>query len=207
MPKFAAGIVITLALLAVVSQLALPAYFEGRVESRLEEDGGSAEVSIGAFPALTLIGGRGKELKGTGEGLKFDIDDRRDDPLGRLDGFEEVDLRLTDTEVGAIGMSHFDLHRDGRDSPYTMRVEARATPRELARQLGSAAGGPLGGLVASLGSEFLPGAGSTEVPLELTARVNSRDGRAEVTDAQGAVAGIPAGPLAEIVLGTVLDRL
>ena len=100
MPKFVAGIVITLALLAVVGQLALPAFYESRVEDRLEEDGGSADVSIGAFPALTLVGGRGKELKGTGDGLKFDIDDRREDPLGKLDGFEEVDLRLTDTEVG-----------------------------------------------------------------------------------------------------------
>ena len=207
MPKFVAGIVITLALLAVVGQLALPAYYESRVESRLEEDGGSADVSIGAFPALTLVAGRGKELKGTGEGLKFDIDDRREDPLGKLDGFEEVDLRLTDTEVGAIRMSEFDLRRDGRDSEYTMRVEASATPRELAAQLGSTAGGPLGGLVGSLGAELLPGSGTTEVPLEVTARVRSEDGRAEVTDAQGAVAGVPAGPLAEIVLSTVLDRL
>ncbi len=206
MPKFVAGIVITLAVLAVVGQLALPAYYEGRVEDRLEEQGGSADVSIGAFPALTLVAGRGRELKATGEGLKFDIDDRREDPLGKLDGFEEVDLRLTDTEVGVIRMSEFDLRRDGRDSEYTMRVEASATPGELAAQLGSAAGGPLGGLVGSLGADLLPG-GSTEVPLELTARVNSEDGRAEVTDAQGTVAGVPAGPLAEIVLGTVLDRL
>ena len=50
MPKFAAGIVITVALLAVAAQLALPAYYEGRVEDRLEEKGGSADVSIGAFP-------------------------------------------------------------------------------------------------------------------------------------------------------------
>jgi hypothetical protein len=207
MPKFVAGIVITLALLAVVGQLALPAFYESRVEDRLEEDGGSADVSIGAFPALTLVAGRGKELKGTGEGLKFDIDDRREDPLGKLDGFEEVDLRLIDTGVGAIQMSEFDLRRDGRDSEYTMRVEASATPRELAAQLGSTAGGPLGGLVGSLGAELLPGSGSTEVPLEVTARVKSEDGRAEVTDAQGTVAGVPAGPLAEIVLGTVLDRL
>ena len=207
MPKFVAGIVITLALLAVVGQLALPAFYESRVEDRLEEDGGSAEVSIGAFPALTLVAGRGKELKGTGEGLKFDIDDRREDPLGKLDGFEEVDLRLTDTEVGAIRMSEFDLRRDGRDSEYTMRVEATATPRDLAAQLGTTAGGPLGGLVGSLGAELLPGSGSTEVPLEVTARVKSEDGRADVTDAQGTVAGVPAGPLAEIVLGTVLDRL
>jgi hypothetical protein len=207
MPKFAAGIVITLALLAVVGQLALPAFYESRVEDRLEEDGGSAEVSIGAFPALTLVAGRGKELKGTGDGLKFDIDDRREDPLGKLDGFEDVNLRLTDTEVGAIRMSEFDLRRDGRDSEYTMRVKATATPRDLAAQLGSTAGGPLGGLVGSLGAQLLPGSGSTEVPLEVTARVKSEDGRADVTAAQGTVAGVPAGPLAEIVLGTVLDRL
>ena len=67
-----------------------------------------------------------------------------------------MDLRLTDTEVGAIQMSEFDLRRDGRDSEYTMRVEASATPRELAAQLGSAAGGPLGGLVGSLGADLLP---------------------------------------------------
>ncbi len=207
MPKFVAGIVITIALLAVVAQLAMPAYYEGRVEDRLEKQGGSADVSITAFPALTLIGGRGKELSAKGKGLRFDIDDRREDPFGRLDGFEEVDLRLTDTDVGAIHMSEFDLRRDGRDSEYTMRVEATATPRELARQLGNAAGGPLGGLAGSLGAEFLPGASTTEVPLEMTARVRSEDGRAEVTDANGTVAGVPAGPLAEIVLGTVLDRL
>ena len=70
MPKFVAGIVITLALLAVVGQLALPAFFEGRVEDRLEEDGGSADVSIGAFPAVTLIGRARPGARGEGRGAE-----------------------------------------------------------------------------------------------------------------------------------------
>ena len=207
MPKFAAGIVITVALLAVVAQLALPAFYEGRVEDRLEEKGGSADVSIGAFPAVTLLAGRGSELKATGHGLTFDLEDRREDPFGRLDGFEDVDLKLTDVNAGSIHMSEFVLRREGRDSEYDMRVEARATPVELARELGSAAGGPLGGLVGSIATGLLPGSGSTELPLELSAHVTSEDGQPEVTDAQGSVGGIPAGPLAEVVLGAVLDRL
>ena len=207
MPKFAAGIVITVALLAVAAQLALPAYYEGRVEDRLEEKGGSAEVSVGAFPAVTLVGGRGSELTATGHGLRFDLDDRREDPFGRLDGFEDVDLELTDVDAGSIHMSSFVLRREGRDSEYDMRVRARATPVELARELGSVAGGPLGGLVGSLATGLLPGSGSTEIPLDLSARVRSKDGRPDVTDAQGSVGGIPAGPLAQVVLGAVLDRL
>ena len=207
MPKFAAGIVITLALVAVITQLALPAYYEGRVEDRLEEKGGSADVSIGAFPAVTLAGGRGRELKATGRGLTFDLDERREDPFGRLDGFEDVNVRLTDVEAGAIRMTAFDLRREGRDSEYDLRVTATATPRELAQQLGSAAGGPLGGLVGALATDLLPGSGSVEVPLQVNARVRSNDGRPDVTDAQGSVGGLPAGPLAEVVLGTVLDRL
>lgn len=207
MPKFAAGIVITVALLAVVVQLALPAYYEGRVEDRLAEKGGSADVSIGAFPAVTLVGGRGRKLKATGNGLTFDLEDRREDPFGRLDGFEDVDLELTDVDAGSIRMSDFELRREGRGAEYDMRVTARATPVELAQELGSAAGGPLGGLVGSLATGILPGSASTEIPLEMNARVRSRNGRADVTDAQSSVGGLPAGPLAEIVLGAVLDRL
>ena len=207
MPKFAAGIVITIALVAVGLQLALPAFYEGRAEDGLEEKGGSADVSIGAFPAVTLLAGRGSELKATGHGLTFDLDDPRQDPFGRLDGFEDVDLELTDVNAGSIDISDFVLRRRGRDSDYHMRVEARATPVELAQEFGSAAGGPLGELVGSIATGLLPGSGSTEIPLELNARVRSRDGRPDVTKAQGSVAGIPAGPVAQVVLRAVLDRL
>ena len=81
MPKFVAGILITLAVLAVAASSPCPPS-GGPVEDRLEEGGGSADVSVGAFPAVTLIAGRGKELTATGEDLSIDLDDRREDPFG-----------------------------------------------------------------------------------------------------------------------------
>ncbi len=207
MPKFLAGIVVTIALLAVAVQLALPAYLEGRAEKRLEDGGGSANVSIGAFPALTLIAGSGKDFEATGSDLAIDLEDRREDPFGRLDGFENVDVDLTQVDAGSITMTRFELTREGRDSEYEMTVRATATPQELARELGRATGGPLGGLVGALAGGAFPGGGTTEIPLELDARIRSEDGQPDVRDTSGSVAGLPAGPLAGVVLGAVLEQL
>ena len=89
-----------------------------------------------------------------------------------------------------------------------MRAEGTATPAELASELGQPRrAGRWAGCSAAWPAGLLPGAGDTEVPLELTAQVDSQDGRPEVTDATGSVAGLPAGPLTEVVLGAVLDRL
>ena len=207
MRRFGAGILVTLAVLAVIAQLVLPRYLAGRVEDRLEEGGGSAKVSLGAFPAVTLVGGRGGSIEVTGSGLAFDLGDRREDPLGRLDGFSQVDVRLDDVEAGPLAVERFGLDRDQRDEPYELVVSGTTTPRELAAELGSQAGGALGGLVGSLAGGMLPGGGRTDVPLDLSATVDSDSGRTDVVQATGSVAGVPAGPLAEVVLNAVLDRL
>ena len=41
----------------------------------------------------------------------------------------------------------------------------------------------------------------------MRAEVESRDGRVEVTDTSGSVAGVPAGPFAELVIELVVRRL
>ena len=207
MRRFGAGILVTLLVLAALAQLLLPRYLAGRVEDRLEEGGGSAEVSLGAFPAVTLVGGRGGSIEVTGSGLSFDLEDRREDPFRRLDGFSQVDVRLDRVEAGPLSLESFALDRDRRDEPYRLDVDATTTPRELASELGNEAGGTLGGLLGSLGAGLLPGAGRAEVPLRLTATVASDDGRPRVIEATGSVAGVPAGPLTEVVVGAVLDRL
>ena len=207
MRRFGAGILVTLAALGVVGQLVLPRYFAGRVEDRLEEGGGSARVSLGAFPALTLVGGRGGSIEVTGSGLTFDLRDRREEPLKRLDGFSQVDVTLDQVEAGPLAVESFDLDRDRRGEPYALLVTATTTPQELAAELGSEAGGTLGGLVGSLASGILPGGGRSAVPLELSATVASDGGRTDVVDATGSVAGVPAGPLTEVVVSAVLDRL
>ena len=207
MPSFVAGILVAIAVLAVVLQLALPAYLAGRVEDRLEQGGGTAKVDLGAFPAVSLLAGRGGSFEASGSGLRFDVGERREDPFERLDGFERVQVRLTDLDAGPLTIGRFELARSGRGEDYDVRVEATTTPQELAARLGSAAGGPLGGLLGSLAGSAVPGGGRTAIPLELHATVASVAGRPDVGEASGSVAGLPAGPLAKVVLAVVLDRL
>ena len=207
MRTFAAGLLVAVAVLAVGGQLALPAYYEHRVKDRLEEGGGTADVSVNAFPALTLIGGSGAEFEAEGRNLSFDFAERPERPFERLDGFERVDVDLRESEVGSVRLERFTLTRDGRDQQYDLVVDAAMTPGELARELGTTAAGPLGGLIGDLAADLLPGGGTTEVPVRVDASLDSSDGRIEVVDANGSVAGVPAGPLAEVVLGSVLDRL
>jgi hypothetical protein len=61
--------------------------------------------------------------------------------------------------------------------------------------------------VGSLATGVFPGAGRVAIPVKLDARVESHGGKPQVSSANATVAGVPAGPLAEIVLGAVLDRL
>ena len=207
MPSFLAGILVALAVLAVVLQLALPAYLAGRVEDRLEQGGGTAKVDLGAFPAVSLLAGRGGSFEASGSGLRFDVGERSEDPFERLDGFERVQVRLSDLDAGPLRVERFELARMGRGEDYDLRVHATTTPLELAGRLGDAAGGPLGGLVGLLAGGMVPGGGRTAIPLELRATVASHGGRPDVAEASGSVAGLPAGPLAKVVLAVVLDRL
>ena len=207
MPSLLAGILVALAVVVVVIQLALPPYLAGRVEARLEEGGGRADVDVEAFPAVFLLAGRGGTFGVEGRGLRLELGERKDDPLKRLDGFERVKVVLTDLSAGPVRADRFELTRAGRGENYELRVQATATAQELAGQLGNAGGGGLGGLFGSLAGGLMGRAALTPLPLELRASVSSRDGRPDVADATGSVAGLPAGPLAGVVLAVVLDRL
>ena len=207
MRVFAAGILVTVALLLVGSQLALPAFYESRVADRLEENGGSADVSVSALPALTLIGGSGKRCEVSGRDMRFDLDDGQERPFERLDGFEDVTVDMRNLAVGSLRVDRFRLEREGRDGAYVLDMTGSARPDELASELGETAAGPLGGLLGSVAGGLFPGGGSVELPLTVQAQVESRDGRPDVVEASGSVAGLPTGPLTAAVLGAVLDRL
>ena len=193
------------AVLALVSQLALPPLLESAIRDRLEEEGGSAEVSLSALPALRLLFADGESLEVEGRGLRV-RPERRPKVLDRLDGFDRVHVRLSDVDAEPLEIRTFVLTREG-DSGYAVRMAATTSPREVARFLGSRAGGALGGLVGDLAAGTLPGGGATPVPMAIDADVRRRDGRAEVMSAQGSVAGIPAGPLVQIVVDAVVRQL
>jgi hypothetical protein len=205
--RFVAGILVALLALTIVAQVALPAYLGDRAEHRLEEGGGRADVSLSAVPAVTLLVGSGKSIEVEGSDLVFDLEDAPPQPFDTLDGFDRVDLDLEDVEAGPLRVERFELSRDESDEEYRLSVEGTTTPAQLAEDLGSRAGGAIGGFLGEVATDAIPGSDTTEVPLELTATLRSDDGRPRVVEASGSVAGIPAGPLTEFVVSAVLDRL
>jgi len=207
MRSFALGIAVTVLVLLIAGQVALPPYLSGRVEDRLREGGGNADVSLSAIPSYALLAGRGSRFEAEGSGLRLDADSRRERPFDRLDGFGEVSIDIRDSRAGPLRVEAMTLSRDGNDAPYRLDVRASASPREIAADLGSRAGGALGGLAGDLAARTLPGGGFASVPVDVEATIASQDGRVSVTDADGSVAGLPSGPLTEIVLAAVLERL
>jgi hypothetical protein len=206
MPRIAATTAGVLALLLLVSQLVLPWLAEGEVEDRLEDRGGDASVSLSAFPALRLLFDDGDSFNVTGEGLRLDPQ-RRLEAFERLDGFDEVSIRLDKLEAGPLELDSFVLERRSGSREYELGLSGTTTPREVGAFIGSEAGGPFGRALGEFAGGTLPGGGTTPIPVEVDAVTARRDGEVEVSGVTGSIAGLPAGPLAEIVLDAVVSRL
>ena len=198
MPRVAVLLVGLAALLAVGSQLLLPPLLEGRVADRLERGGGDADVSLRSLPAVRLLFHHGSSLKVEGHDLRLPLGGR-EQVLDRLDGFDEVRVRLHRVRVTPLAMRSFSLARAHEKGDYAVRMSGTTTPRDVARFLG--------GLVGDLAAGALPGGGREPVPVDVAATVRSRHGRREVVSARGTVAGVPAGPLVGVVLDAVVRRL
>ena len=205
MRRFAIGLAVGVVALVVLSQLLLPPFLEERVAGRLTEDGGSADVSLSAFPAVRLLWGDGKRFQVRARGLTF-VPGRGEQVFDRLDGFEEVRVEVSGLEVEGVDASRFTLTRLRTGDPYLLSMRGKVSGREALELIGSEAGGPLGGIAGGLAGSALPGAG-TELPLTVDADLASRDGRAEVVRTDATVAGLPAGPIAELVVGAVVKDL
>jgi hypothetical protein len=206
MPRLLLLLLGVLAVLAVASQFALPILAERQVENRLEEGGGDASAEIDALPALRLLFDDGDRIQARGEGLALDVT-RRQRVMERLDGFDSVDLALSEFSVGPFELDSFVMTRGEGETGYESAFSGQASPREVAAFVGSQAGGALGGILGDLAAGSLPGGGDTPVPFRLRADVESRDGQVEVTGTTGSVAGLPAGPFAELVVELVVRRL
>jgi hypothetical protein len=198
-------IVVVIAVLALGAQLAIPAFISSRVEDRLTQNGGSAHVEIHATPATKLLGGGGDRIMVRGEGLRLKIQGGGD-VFGRLDEFDEVDAELTKVRVDPFAVERFELKRQGGE-PYRLVVEASSTAKELSQYAGATVGGPIGGFIGRLGGGMLPFFDDQPIPVSIDANVESRNGRANVIDASGDIAGIPAGPIAEAIAGAVAGAL
>lgn len=197
-----AGIVV---LVGVGTHFLLPPYLAGRVEGRLQEHGGRADVTLRAVPALRLLAGHGDHIQIEGSGLEYEFDDPDRNAFERLDGFDEVDIDLTDVTAGPFVTESFHLRRDEGSERYQIEADAIATAQELARIAGEQFG-ELGGLIGTIGGGALPFS-NVPVPIHLAGELESNDGKVEMVSGSGDVAGIPAGPLTQLITNAVLSRL
>jgi hypothetical protein len=208
--KIFVAIAIGIVVLGGVTQLVIPGFAERRIESNLEErsDGGEAVVDVKAFPAVRLLWGSGDRMEIRGRGLAIDLAQRTDDPLGRLNGFDEVDIDLTDLTAGPVDVQSFSLVKNEEDTSYYLRMEAETTPTALAESVGGQLGGELGSAIAGAASDVLLGGGEVDVPIDVEGQVSRADGGTlDVDSVKASVAGVPAGPFAEAMVQAVLERL
>jgi hypothetical protein len=201
-PRWAIALITAVVLILVASQLLVPGIAERQTEDRLEAGGGTASVSLSAFPALRLLFDDGSRFEARASGLDLDLN-QRVDVLDRLDGFSEVDVLIDDLIAGPLEVSRFQLTRDGSD-PYHLVSSAQASPAALVDLGADALGLPGGDLFGGLAGQAL---GDAPVPIELDMDLVSSEDGIEVTSGGSTVAGIPTGPIGELITSAIVARL
>ena len=193
----------TAVFLLVASQILVPSLGERKVEERLTEGGGSADVTLGAFPAARLLFSDGERFEVTASDLELGLDPS-ERVFDDLDGFARVDVSITDSSAGPIRLERFELNRDG-DGPYSLVATGTTSPSSLV-DYGIESEIPGGGL-ADLALDLFGIETDADVPIDLEMQLTSDDGRVLVTSGDGTVGGLPAGPLAELLTAAIVVRL
>jgi hypothetical protein len=199
-------VAVILAILALGSQIAIPAYVSSQVEDRLTQNGGTAHVEIQATPAVKLIGGKGDRIEIHASDLRFDLPTESSDVFDHLDGFDEVDAELERVRTGPFEVQRFVLERSEGQEAYRMTMQAQSTPDELTDYAAERLGAPFNGFMGRFATGLLPW-DDNPVPVSIDAVVRSEGGRLTVVRATGDVAGLPVGPIAERLAGAVANRL
>ncbi|MBA2256392.1 MAG: hypothetical protein H0W05_04185 [Thermoleophilaceae bacterium] len=200
--RIAAGAATALVLLLVLSQLLLPGIGEGAVEDRLTENGGAADVSLSAKPAARLLLGDGDRIEIDATGLDLEIA-RANDPVvfDDLDRFGDVEIVIADSTVGPVRLEHLVLSRNG-DEPYSLEATGTTSLADLAGSAGEDFEVPGSDLLGAILNAT--GVGGSDLALDLDMRLESDGGRVRVLEGGGEVAGIPTGPLAELIASAIV---
>ena len=146
----------------------------------------------------------GSGLSVSGSGLDLGLQ-QQTDVFDKLDGFDRVDVNLTDFHAGPFAVANFALTRPAPSAPYHLVSSSRTTPGDLA-QYGAAQLGLPGGPLLRFFTEQALG-GNRPVPIHVDMELRSDGGRVVVVSGGGTVAGYPTGPLAELITSTIAVRL
>ena len=183
-----------------------PSLGERRIEERLTEGGGSADVTLGAIPAARLLFGDGERFEVSARDLASTSTTQRAGVLERLDGFSIVDVAIASSKAGPIEIERFELTRDA-PGPYHLdrqrRDLAELAGRLRARRRGACRRPACIGPLVRRGRRPADSTGAGRARHGADLRRRPRPGRLR----RRHVAGIPTGPLAELITTAVVVRL
>jgi hypothetical protein len=205
MRRFAIRLGIVLVAVLVISQFALPPYLERRVEHRLTEHGGTAAVDLGAFPSLRLLFGHGGDLHVRAQGLSVDLENGQEDVFKQLDDFGDVTIAASGSRAGPFTVRAFAVQRRASHS-YDVAVSGDGTSGDVARYAGARLGGGFGQALAGLAAAALGDSGRA-IPFNARMNIDTSAGTPAARNVTGDVAGLPAGPLAQVVANALLSAL
>jgi hypothetical protein len=197
--------VLVLFVLAAVGQFVAPRIASNKVEKRLTKGGGTATATVSAFPWPRLLFQEGDKLTVRASGVSLPLVGPTSKVLQDIDGFDDVDIEVTNATAGPFRLTRVSLKRTGGDAAYRTTLTGNVTARDLAAFTGSQAGGVLGGFLSGLAGGALP-FGDQPVPFDVGAVMRSDGGRPQTVAVNGTVAGLPAGPLAEALAQALAGR-
>ncbi len=196
-----AGIVV---FLLVAGQILIPDIGEKRVEARLTEGGGTADVTLGAVPAARLLFSDGERFEVSARDLDLELN-RQTRVFENLDGFSIVDVSIANFHAGPFDLASFELERDG-EGPYRLTATGTTTPDELVSYGIEDLSLP-GSSIFDTALELLGIDTTVTVPIDLDMELTSEDGRIQVVSGGGEIAGFPTGPLAELLTSAIVVQL
>jgi hypothetical protein len=191
-----------LAALLVGAEFLLPPLLEKRVESRLTADGGTAKVSLAALPAERLLFAHGDRIDVDGRDIELKLSNRKSSVLKKLDGFDEVDVRLSAVRAGPFTARTVLLTRPHSSTAYRLRVTAATSPT----QIGAFAGGALGGLLEGFAGGAAPRSGDGP-QIQFDVAFKSDGGRVRLVSGNGDLAGLRLAPVAAAFARAIGARL
>ena len=195
--------VAVLVIAAVATQLLIPRMAENQTEDRLTKDGGTAEVTIEAVPAIRLLFDDGDRLAVRAAEVEIPIDDIQGKSFKELDGFNEVSVRLALSKVGPFFAERVHIDRGEGDRLYDFTFRGSTSGAEV----GEFALAGLPPLLRSALTALAGRAGEKELPIRLDVQLRSEKGRARVIGGTGTVAGLPLGGFALGIAGAIISRV
>ena len=194
---------VALGLILGLTQVIIPNIAENKIQDRLTQDGGSADVHVSAIPAVRLLFGDGDKLTVDARRIDIPVTEAGKVSFKDLDKFDEVDITLLDSNIGPVNASRIELNRGEGDDVYTFTFRGNTSPAQLADFVLDALPAGLRSIAEAIGGR----AGGGSIPVRMDATLRSENGQARLVRGSGDIAGLPLGPFALGVASAVINRL